>query len=67
MGTETKRLKFADKKVPGPGSYIKNSTNESKVCSFAKSGVRPSTKKSGPGPGSYEIGSSIGELPSYCK
>ncbi|OMJ89603.1 hypothetical protein SteCoe_8230 [Stentor coeruleus] len=67
IGTEDKRLKFEEKNGPGPGTYKKKTTNESKTHSFGKSGLKAIVKNTGPGPGSYEVKSSIGELPNYFK
>jgi hypothetical protein len=67
LGTESKRLQFKETKVPGPGSYSQKGTNSKQTFSFSKSGLTQAKKITGPGPGAYEINSSIGEVAAYSK
>ena len=52
---------------PGPGTYNKSSTLEGPRWGFGSSKRGKMNLALGPGPGSYEIKSSIGAAPSYIQ
>jgi hypothetical protein len=52
-------------KIPGPGTYGVSDISLGPKWAFSRSSRRISSKNTSPGPGAYEIKSTIGDAPSY--